>query len=277
MAPRRRANASVSEPKFDRNTRIEDLLGTELFRDASELIIAGIRKSSRICSLKANRRLYTTRKNRRTRERVDFIYVILDGHVAIWVPSCFDSNQEVFLAWRGPQQILGELKEIGAKPSTTRITTCDECKFIEIKLASFLEFAAKDSSLYRNVAHLLSRKILNEGHRSEVVQMASVTRKVAQTLIHLAQERCKDFSDSQIELEIPGVMRQGEIAAYAGIPRRETVNKELNDFRDQGFINYSGKRGSRITISNLPELRRIVESKGRNRSQTATENSNGND
>lgn len=277
MDPLHSANASVPEPRFVRNTRVEDLLQTDLFHDASELIIAGIRRSSRICSLKANQRLYTTRKNGRTGARVDFIYVILDGHVAIWVPSCFDSNQEVFLAWRGPQQILGELKEIDAKPSTTRITTCDECKFIEIKLSSFLEFAASDSSLYRNVAHLLSRKILNEGHRSEVVQMASVTRKVAQTLIHLAQERCKDFSDSTTEVEIPGVMRQGEIAAYAGIPRRETVNKELNDLRDRAVIAYSGKRGSQITILNLPELRKIVESKRRKSIVTRKNDSNDHD
>lgn len=261
MRQPRSANASVSEPRFFSKTRTEDLLATILFHDTSEPVVAEIRRSSRICGLKANRRLYTTRKNKRTGVREDFIYIILDGHVAIWVPSCFDSDHEVFLAWRGPQQLLGELKELGAQPSTTRITTCDECKFIEIKLSTFLKFVDRDSSLYRNVVHLLSRKILNEGHRSEVVQMASVTRKVAQTLIHIAQERCRDFSAAKTELEIPGVMRQGEIAAYAGIPRRETVNKELIDLRDRRIIEYSGKRGSRITILNLPELRKIVESK----------------
>lgn len=262
MDPSRSAKRTVPEPRFVRNTRDEDLRGTALFHDASSLTIAGIRRSSRICSLKANRRLYTTRKNKRTGERVNFIHILLDGHVAIWVPSCFDPEQEVFLAWRGPNQILGELKEEDAKPSTTIITTCDECTFIEIKLSLFLQLAVRDSSLYRNVAHLLARKIFNEGHRVEVLQMASVPRKVAQTLIHLAQERCKDFSDAKTKFEIPGLMRQGEIGAYAGITR-ETVNKELNELRDQRLIDYSGTRGSRITILNLPELRMIVENKGR--------------
>lgn len=262
MDPSRSAKPAVSEPKFVRYTKDEDLLGTELFHDASELTITGIRKSSRICSLKANRRLYTTRKNKRTGVRGNFIYVILDGHVAIWVPSCFDSEQEVFLAWRCRHQILGELKEIYERPSPTRIMTCDECTFIEIKLFSFLEFAATDSSLYRNVAHLLARKIFNEGHRVEVLQMVSVPRKVAQTLIHLAEERCQDFSDAKTKFEIPGLMRQGEIGAYAGI-KRETVNKELKKLRDQGLIEYTGKRGSRITILNLPKLRMKVENKGR--------------
>lgn len=258
----RSANATVSEPRFVRNTKDEDLRATELFHDASGLTIAGIRRSSRICRLKANRRLYTTRKNKRTGARGNFIYVILDGHVAIWVPSCFDSEHEVFVAWRGPSQVLGELKDEDAKPSTTRITTCDECTFIEIELSSFLELAARDSSLYRNVAHLLARKIFNEGHRVEVLQMGSVPMKVAQTLIHLAQERCRDFSDAKTKFEIPGLIRQGEIGAYAGITR-ETVNKELNELRDQRLIDYSGSRGSRITILNLPELRMIVENKRR--------------
>lgn len=262
MDPSRSANATVPEPRFVRNTRTKDLLGTELFHDASELTIAGIQRSSRICSLKANRRLYTTRKNKRTGQPVNFIHVLLDGYVAIWVPSCFDSEQEVFVAFRGPTQVLGELKQEDAKPSTTRIMTCDECTFIEIKLSSFLELAAQDSSLYRNVAHLLARKIFNEGHRVEVLQMGSVTRKVAQTLIHLAQERCPDFSDVKKRFEIPGLIRQGDIGEYAGITR-ETVNKEMNYLRDRKLIDYSGARGSRITILDLPELRLIVENKGR--------------
>jgi hypothetical protein len=99
-----------------------------------------------------------------------------------------------------------------------------------------------------------------QGHRSEVVQMSNPASQVAQTLLHLAEERCgtKSFNE-QVVLAIPGFLHQREMGAYAGITR-ETVNRELGALRDKDIITLiTSKSGCKITIVNRTVLQEIVQ------------------
>lgn len=253
MASRRQTSI---EPAFIDNTTIEDLKATELFQDVNEEVLKHTLKSdnSRICGLPQNRRLYTNRHD------VDYLYIIRKGFVSIWIPSCFDRDKLVFLAWRGPQQILGELRKVGDTPSKTVIKTSEACEFIEIRLDFFLDLAASNCFLYRNMVNMILRKVSNEGHRSEVVQMAIMMKRVAQSLIHLAEDRCENFVRTNVgPVEIPGIIRQSELAAYAGTSRR-FINKALGRLRAATIISYNGDTGSRITLNDVPELENIVRS-----------------
>lgn len=230
----------------------EDLKGTELYRDVSDEAIQQSLLTSRLCSLEPGQRLYTTRSN------VDYLYIIKRGYVSIWTRSYFNPGDDVFLAWRGPQQILGELRQIGDPPSETEIQACDDCEFIEIRLDSFLDLAASNCFLYRNIANLILRKMWHEGQRSEVVQTTFVRRRLAKALIHLAQDRVQDFSLNDSEVQIPGTLHQDELAFYVGAGRH-SVNVELNNLKDDGIINFDGgNKGSEITIQKLPDLLQII-------------------
>jgi hypothetical protein len=87
--------------------------------------------------------------------------------------------------------------------------------------------------------------------------MPHVRRKVAQTLLHLAQERCGEDQLNKInEVVIPGIIHQDEIGAYIGA-ERETVNRKLCEFKGKKYITYiKSKNGSEITILNQKGLRR---------------------
>jgi CRP-like cAMP-binding protein len=243
--------SSTQKPVFVRNARFDDLKGTELFADVPDEAIEKLRPHSFICKLEAGKRLETSRG------KTNYLYFIRNGFLAIWIPSCFDSKQKVFLAWRGPHQIIGELRQEGDTPSNTMIITCDECEFVEIPLREFFRVAAEAGLLYRNVANLLLRKVTNEGHRLEVVQMNSASMQVAQTLIHLAQDRCEDFSlETTTSITIPGTLVRTQMAAYAGI-KRETFTRQLTALRGKNII--SGY--STITILDVARLKKIAETK----------------
>jgi CRP-like cAMP-binding protein len=243
--------SSTQKPVVVGNAKFEDLKGTELFADVADEAIEKLRPHSFICRLEADKRFETSRG------KTNYLYFIRSGFVAIWIPSCFDSKQKVFLAWRGPHQIIGELRQEGDEPSKTEIRTCDKCEFIEIPLREFFRVAKGEGLLYRNVANLLLRKVTNEAHRLEVVQMNSASRQVAQTLIHLAQDRCDDFSlETTTTITIPGTLIRTQMAAYAGI-KRETFTRQLQALRGQNII--SGY--SIITINDVQRLRNIAETK----------------
>jgi CRP-like cAMP-binding protein len=253
MDPRRKDRpTSIEEPALVRPATLDDLKGTELYRDLSDEAIQQSLSTSRICSLETGQRLYTTRNE------IDYLYIIRRGYVLIWTRSYFNPNDEVFLAWRGPQQILGELREIGDPPSDTEIRACDHCEFIEIRLDAFLDLAASNCFLYRNIANLILRKMWHEGQRSEVVQTTLVRRRLAKTLIHLAQDRVENFSLDDSEVKIPGTLHQDELGFYVGVTRH-SVNIELNKLKDEGIIDFEGgNKGSEITICKLQDLREII-------------------
>jgi CRP-like cAMP-binding protein len=233
----------VSDPEYVKPAIIDDLKSKELFKEVNERSLKALLEHSMICRLDAHKRLYPTRGG------VDYMYVIISGYVAIWLTSRLIHMGENFLAWRGPEQIIGEMRAVGDEPSEARITTCEPCRFIELRSDILTDVANVTPQIYRNVARLLMEKMHHERHRSEVIQMSTSSKKVAQTLLYLAEERCKkDLYNEMNEMRIPGVIHQDEIGAYVGV-ERETANRIMCGFKRKKWIAYAkSKSGCKITI-----------------------------
>ena len=243
---------SPLNPTILRCAIAEDIEKTQLFRDTDQVWLDHIAKDSSICKLPANASLKCVRGE------VNHLYVIIRGYVAIWRPSSFRPNEYSFLAWRGPGQPIGEMRVLGEPRLSTRIDTCDPCEFIEIREDTFSEVLNGSPIIYRNIVKLLLKKMRYQGHRSEVIQMNSATGKVAQTLLHLTEERLETDSLLLGEIVIPGAIRQNQIAAYAGI-NRHTVSTELSSLKNAHIISHSGtKRGTKITILDRQRLEAIA-------------------
>ncbi len=244
-----RTKYAASSLEYLRPTTVDDLKSKELFEEVSERSLRNLLEYSRICRLNAHKSLSPTR------EGIDYIYVIISGYVAIWLASRLIHMGENFLAWRGPEQIIGEMRSIGDEPSEARITTCEPCEFIELRSDALTDVAEANALIYRNVARLLMEKLHQERHRAEVIQMTPTKKKVAQTLLYLAEERCrKTPPDKSNVFTIPGLIHQDEIGAYIGA-ERETINRILRKFKSDKMITYtSSKRGCEITILDRKEL-----------------------
>jgi CRP-like cAMP-binding protein len=233
----------ASRPEYVGPTTVKDLKGKELFEGVSASALSELAGQGKLCRLAAHKSLQPTR------DGIDYVYVIVNGYVAIWLPSRLIRLGESFLAWRGPGQIIGEMKSIGDKPAEARITTCELCEFIEFESALLTKVAEGSPRLYRNVARLLMEKLHQERHRAEVVQITPARRKVAQTLLYLAEERGAPPLPARLnEYTIPGIVHQDEIGAYVGA-ERETINRILREFTGLGLVTYTGsKHGCKITI-----------------------------
>lgn len=239
----------TSKPDYIRPVTIDDLKGKELFEEVNESSLTPLLEHSMLCKLNAHKSLSPTR------DGIDYIYVIINGYVTIWLASRLIHMGENFLAWRGPEQIIGEMRSIGDKPSEARITTCEPCEFIELRSDVLTKVAEGTPQIYRNVARLLMEKLHQERHRAEVIQIAPAQRQVAQTLLYLVEERCKKSPVDKLKVcSIPGVIHQDEIGAYIGA-ERETINRILRRFKSDKMITYTGnKHGCEITILDRKRL-----------------------
>jgi CRP/FNR family cyclic AMP-dependent transcriptional regulator len=243
----------ASKPEYVRPATVDDLKSKELFEEINGSSLRELVGHSMICRLNAHKSLSPTR------DGADYIYVIISGYVAIWLTSRLIHMGENFLAWRGPEQIIGEMRSIGDKQSEARITTCEPCEFIELRSDVLTHVAEATPRVYRNVARLLMEKLHQERHRAEVIQITPAEKKVAQTLLYLAEERCRKVPPAKSNVfTIPGIIHQDEIGAYIGA-ERETINRILRKFKSDKSITYTGsKHGCEITILNRKALDNIA-------------------
>lgn len=258
---KRDALHSLSRPKEIRPATIDDLKPREIFEDVNDAALEGILKYSTICSLDSQKTLHPTIALYPTKQLVSYVYVILSGYVSIWSKSEFNHNEEIFLAWRGPEQIIGEMRSVGAGPTASKIVACEPCKLLEIRNDAFTDLAKSPTPLYRNIGRLLIEKMAHEQCRSEIIRIPSVGRQVAQTLLHLAHERTghNQINESK-QMKIPGILHQAEISGYIGVSRA-SVSRKLASLRTRNIIAYGkSKNGSAITILNREELKKIAHS-----------------
>ncbi|MDQ3918592.1 MAG: Crp/Fnr family transcriptional regulator [Acidobacteriota bacterium] len=229
---------------------VDDLRGRELFEGVDPVALAAIAKHSAIRKLGGREQLHLIR------DEVALVFVIVSGYVSIWANSQFTSEGETFLAWRGPGQIIGEMKAVADTPAEARVITCEPCEFIEMRSDNFTDVAGGSARIYRNLARLLVKKMEHERCRSEIIRMTPVRRQVAQTLLHLAHERCgRDGLGRLSQIDIPGVIHQDEVAGYVGV-KRETVSRELSGLKKKNIIAYpKSTKGSEIKILDVEALR----------------------
>lgn len=248
-----RSKAALLGPKIVREATLADLMDKELFDQGELEVLQGIVRHSVICKLDAKQRLYPTR------EEVNYVYVIHTGYVALWLTSSFSNMGENFLAWRGPGQILGEMRAVGSGPTTIRIVACEPCELIQIRKDAFTDAADISQRIYRNIARLLIKKMEHERCRSEIIRMSPASRQVAQTLLHLAHERRGETEYAAWnEIAIPGRIHQDEIGGYIG-GTRVTVNRELTKLKTKNLIAYDkSQRGCAITILDREELETVA-------------------
>lgn len=246
---------SPSRPKFVKAATMDDLKRREIFEDVDDYALKEILKHSTIRKLDAGRSLHPTI------HQESYVYVILSGYVAIWSKSEFTDKEENFLAWRGPEQVIGEMRSVGSGPTASQIVACEVCKFIEIRNDVFTDVANGSPRIYRNIGLLLIKKMAHEACRSEIIRMSPASRQVAQTILHLAHERAGyNQLDKSEPIIIPGIIHQSEICGYIGI-KRENVSRELASLKKKNIIAYDKNRnGSRITILDSEALKKIARS-----------------
>lgn len=235
------------------------LADTELFRDIPEKTIDKLLQDGevKLHNLDPGEHLILRENG------IDFVHVILEGHLEVRLNSdLIKRGPNFLLAFRGPNQIVGEMSAIARKPSVAFISTCEPCELIQINSDALERTARKDWRIYRNIANLLVKKTLDERRRIEVWLMSGGLARVAQALINFLHERGGDPTDDGGQ-EIRGVVRQRDIADYIGCDRT-TATKHLSELKKRRIISYPDKgytEPHRLTIVKLSSLDAIARSK----------------
>jgi CRP-like cAMP-binding protein len=195
----------------------------------------------------------------RQRGRSYSVLIILQGHAVVISearppagPSADATSSaeapDVFLAWRGIGDIIGEMAAIRKIPRSATVRAVELVKVLEIDGADFIGYLRDhfDAHLALNV--VLAERIdeAASGRRSE---RRKVPAKVAQVLTE-AGDRVGKQSREGLWLQYPRT--QHDLAELIGASR-ESVSAALKQFRKDGLLT---TRRTRLIINDLDALRK---------------------
>jgi CRP-like cAMP-binding protein len=234
---------------------VAELSGTELFKDVPDAIIEELVQNEEVSfSTLVPQTALTLRKG-----KTEYIYIIISGYLEVRLNSDLIEKGSFLLAFRGPNQIVGEMSAIAREAGVAFISASEPCELIRISSDALASVAERDWHIYRNIAGLLIKKTLQERKRIEVSLMRQGAAQVAKALLNFLEERGADKDKDGAEV-IRGVVRQRDIADYIGSDR-STVAKPLRMLKNQGIIWYPDQgyhRQQRFKVYSRRELKTLT-------------------
>jgi len=176
------------------------------------------------------------------------MYIIESGKVRIFILS--ESGQEISVNIYGPGDVFGELALLDGSPRSAGAVAMEKTVAFTLHRDDFLQHLEACPRMARNIIEVLSARLRYTTAYAESMSFLDIYGRVAVKLLELADRYGVQKEGIEIELRLT----QTELASWVGATR-ESVNKVLGTFRDQGLIEVEGQR---ITILDRPGLKRRI-------------------
>lgn len=179
-------------------------------------------------------------------------YIIASGSVKIYLPS--PEGEEALLAVLQSGDYFGEVALLDGLPRIASAATMQSTEVFLIYRDDFLRFIREHppavEALFRELAALVRR----ERGLLEDVLFLNLRARLAKRLLQLAERHGERI---QGRTEIRLVLTQNDLAGMVGATR-VSVNRVLNQFRDTGVLDWTGRQ---LVILKPQELRRHTGSR----------------
>jgi CRP-like cAMP-binding protein len=176
------------------------------------------------------------------------LYIIESGRVRIFVLS--ESGQEITVNIYGPGDVFGEFSLLDGLPRSAGAVALKKTVTLTLHRDDFLRHLDAYPSMARSVMEVLTTRLRYTTLHAETLSFLDVYGRVAAKLLELADRY--GMAGERIEIELR--LTQTELATWVA-SSRESVNKVLGTFRDQGLIEVQGQR---ITILDRDRLERRI-------------------
>ena len=188
----------------------------------------------------------------RSFEKGDMVYSAGDEGGTLFVPhvgrvKLFRLNangKEQVLRLVVPGEFMGELSLFSSLPLTDNAQALEATTMCVLQGDLLKGLMAKYPSLAFKVMDELSRRLEKAENLIEAISLSSVTKRVAQALLELA--------DGKKEILLP--MTKGDLASQLGMTQ-ETLSRKLAALQDEGLILLKGHR--KIMIKEKSALEEI--------------------
>jgi len=186
----------------------------------------------------------------------NILYVIEAGRVRIVIAS--PEGRELEIAEYGPGEFVGDMALLDGEPRSADAIAAEDCQLAILQREDFTRFIETHPQAAVRLLPVLSRRLRRVTRQLIEATLFDVFTRVARELLRLAADQGRRVpatggaasGSDAIFVERP--MTQVELATRIGVTR-ESVNKALSFFRQQGWILW--EKGQ-LTILRVEELGR---------------------
>lgn len=171
-------------------------------------------------------------------DRVESLYVVLDGHVKLVVTG--DDGREVIISTRGPGDFFGEMSLLDDLPQSTHAIAMEDSRLMVLKRDDFYAFLDEIPQITFGLLRAFCRRLRKADKRISSLTMQEVPQRVAHLLLELADE-----NDG---VRIPQQLTHQLMAQMVG-STRETVSRAMRDLTAKGVVEIARE------VVRLPERR----------------------
>lgn len=175
------------------------------------------------------------------------LYLIESGRVRIY--SLSTEGQEITINMLGPGEAFGELSLLDGLPRSAGAMAVENTVAYTLHRDDFLRQLDANPRMARSILVMVSMRLRYTTVLAESFAFMDAPGRVAAKLLELVDRYGVGVGGNEIELRLT----QRELASWVAVSR-ESVNKVLGAFRDQGVIKIDG---GVITIKNRSSLEKL--------------------
>jgi CRP-like cAMP-binding protein len=162
------------------------------------------------------------------------LYIIESGKVRIFLLS--ESGQESTLNIYGPEDVFGEFSLLDGLPRSAGAVAMEKTVTYALSRADFLRHLEACPQMAVSIMQVLTARLRFTTEQAKSLAFLDVYGRVAMRLLDLAGRYGMEKEGIKLDLRLT----QAELATWVAATR-ESVNKVLGAFRDQGLIAVEGQ------------------------------------
>lgn len=174
--------------------------------------------------------------------------VVRDGRIKVCTHG--ECGKELVLDMFGPGEVFGEIALLDGSSRTADAVAIDDCELLVLDRRDFIPFLLEHPDASVRMLEVLTHRLRRTTQLLEDVAFREGPARLARRFVRLAEFSGRHVDDG-IFVDMP--LSQQQLGDMVGMTR-ESINKQLRLWRDQGLIMW--KRGY-YTITNMDGLSKI--------------------
>jgi CRP/FNR family transcriptional regulator len=204
--------------------------------------------------------LYAQPKGLRARGRLftagdagSALYLVLTGWIKLTRTG--PSGRDIVLELAGPGSLFGELAVLCGLPRAADAVALSTCRVVAIDGRAVIAALRAHPDALLALVRLLGERLARTTAQMEDTLFLPAEPRLARALLRLA---ALDPRASRTGLVIDLGLSQSDLGELTGLAR-ESINKLLSGWRDQGWITLADRT---LTLVDLPALRGVADMEG---------------
>jgi CRP-like cAMP-binding protein len=237
----------AADPKppetIDRAEVASRLLRHPILRPLDRTTIEGILAYAQLRTIRARAKIFAAG------DAGSALYLVLSGWIKLSRPG--EGGRDIVLDLAGPGSLFGELAVLCNLPRAADATALSATRLLSIDGRALIAALKTHPDALLGIVRLLGERLARTTAQM-ADSLAPAETRLARTLLRLAALEPKP---GKAGLRIDLGLSQSDLGELTGLAR-ESINKLLSAWRDQGFIALEGRT---VTLADLPALQGLAE------------------